>query len=91
MGNQVQELQLQRTIHDLKKEVEQLRHELTVQNHLHRIMTGAIVGCVNKISPKENVYEVLLSVIDELSGQLGGKSKALDEAVTEAKKMVTRL
>lgn len=90
MASNIQDVQLQRNIHELKKEVEKLRHDLTVQNHLNRMMVGAIVAGMNKMSPKENVYEVLKTMIEELETNLGGKTKAMDEAITEALKMLKK-
>lgn len=90
MGTHLQEQQIQRNIHDLKKEVEKLRHDLTVQNHLSRMLIGAIVAGMNKMSPNQNVYEVFSSVIEALEAQVGGKTKAMDEAISEALKMLKK-
>ena len=88
MVNPFQDIQMQDKISNLYMEIDKLRHDLETQKALSNIMISSLVAALNEMSEKRNVYEILTSVIENFKLTVNGKNKSVDEALTEAVKML---
>ncbi len=76
-------LELERTVEELKKEID-------IQKSTNTIVFSMLIQTLNQISHNHNVREVLMLVLDEIKPKYSNSLPAIDEAFTRVEKIISK-
>ena len=75
---------------ELETTVECLKRELEIQNHTNQLVFTLIIQSINQLSPKQNVREVMMSVMKEVKPVHLSSVPDVEEAFKRVEKIISK-
>ncbi|HAV1600354.1 TPA: hypothetical protein JG832_001212 [Enterobacter hormaechei subsp. xiangfangensis] len=75
---------------ELEKAVADLKRELQIEKATNKLVFSLIIEAVNKLSPKQNVREVLMDVLKEVTPPEISSAPDAHEAIKRVEKIIQK-
>ncbi|MEG6112798.1 hypothetical protein UXO20_23880 [Enterobacter hormaechei] len=75
---------------ELEKAVADLQRELKIEKATNKLVFSLIIGAVNKLSPKQNVGDVLMDVLKEVTPPEISSAPDAHEAIKRVEKIIQK-
>ncbi|MCU3339472.1 hypothetical protein N8V28_11950 [Enterobacter hormaechei subsp. hoffmannii] len=75
---------------ELEKAVADLQRELKIEKATNKLVFSLIIEAVNKLSPKQNVGDVLMDVLKEVTPPEISSSPDAHEAIKRVEKIIQK-
>lgn len=75
---------------ELEKAVADLQRELQIEKTTNKLVFSLIIEAVNKLSPKQNVRDVLMDVLNEVTPPEISSAPDAHEAIKRVEKIIQK-
>lgn len=75
---------------ELEKAVADLQRELQIEKATNKLVFSLIIEAVNKLSPKQNVRDVLMDVLNEVTPPEISSAPDAHEAIKRVEKIIQK-
>ncbi|ELY2955830.1 hypothetical protein AAAW43_003744 [Cronobacter sakazakii] len=75
---------------ELEESVEEIKRELEIQNYVNQLTFTLIIQSINQLSPKQNVREVMMAVMKEVTPVHLSSAPVVEEAFKRVEKIISK-
>lgn len=75
---------------ELEKAVEEIKLELEIQKHASHLVFTMVIETINELSPKHNVREVMMKILNETHREIYASVQGMDETIKRVEKIISK-